>query len=224
MMQTADMNKLLETADGYAGEYDKAGKERSWHGPEIIFGLMYEYLSPDDTLLDIGIGTGLDAAVFKKADVRVYGIDGSKEMLKICEGKQVAVELKQLDLLLDVIPYADEFFNHAIANAVFHITGDIEKTMVEVKRLLKKGGIFGFTSHEQDPGMESDYRETDTEGMYMKIREPYGFPVYKHSDQYVKTLLDRYDFDLLKKMKYEAFTAYEDNPGYTFSLFIARKG
>jgi ubiquinone/menaquinone biosynthesis C-methylase UbiE len=218
------VNKHLEAADGYAGEYDKAGKERSWHGPEIIFGLMYDYIAPGEFLLDIGIGTGLDAVIFKKAGLQVYGIDGSKEMLKICRDKQVAVELKQLDLLKEQIPYADDFFDHAIANALFHITGEIEKTLCEVKRLLKKQGIFGFTIHEQDPGMESDYLETETKGRYMKIREPYGFPVYKHTDQYVKSLLGRYDFDLLKKTKYEAFTAYDDNPSYTLSLYIARKG
>ena len=217
------MNKHLEAADGYAGEYDKAGKERSWYGPEIIFGLMYEYLSQGELLLDIGIGTGLDAAIFQKAGLHVHGIDGSKEMLKICREKQVAVELKQLDLLQDDIPYADASFNHVIANAVFHITGEIVKTLGEVGRLLKKGGIFGFTIHEQDPGEESDYQETDTKGRYMKIREPYGFPVYKHTDQFVRSLLERYDFDLLKKTKYEAFTAYEDNPSYTLSLYIARK-
>jgi len=185
------VNKHLEAANGYAGEYDKAGKERSWHGPEIIFGLMYEYLSEGELLLDIGIGTGLDAVIFKKAGLQVYGIDGSKEMLKICRDKQVAVELKQLDFLKDEIPYAYDFFNHAIANAVFHITGEIEKTLGEVKRLLRKQGIFGFTIHEQDPGMESDYQETDTKGRYMKIREPYGFPVYKHTDQFVRSLLER---------------------------------
>ena len=217
------MNKHLEAANGYAGEYDKAGKERSWHGPDIIFGMMYEYIAPGESLLDIGIGTGLDAAIFKKAGLQVYGIDGSKEMLEICMEKEVAVELKQLDLLQDDIPYAEGFFNHAIANAVFHITGDIEKTLGEISRLLKKSGIFGFTIHEQDSGMESDYHETDLKGKYMKNREQYGFPVYKHTDQYVKSMLDRYDFDLQKKTKYEAFTAYEDNPSYTFSLYIARK-
>ena len=218
------MNKHLEAADGYAGEYDKVGKERSWHGPEIIFGLMYDYIAPCESLLDIGIGTGLDAAIFQKAGLHVHGIDGSKEMLKICREKQVAVELKQLDFLQDEIPYPDAFFNQAIANAIYHITGKIEKSMGEVKRLLKKGGIFGFTTHEQEPGMESDYKETDIKGQYIKIREQYGFPVYKHTDQYVKSLLERYDFDLLKKIKFEAFTAYKDNPSYTFSLFIARKG
>ena len=217
------MNKHLEAADGYAGEYDKAGKERSWHGPEIIFGLMYDYIAPGESLLDIGIGTGLDAAIFKKAGLQVYGIDGSETMLEICQEKEVAVELKQIDILKENIPYAEGFFNHAIANAVFHITGDIEKTMVEINRLLKKSGIFGFTIHEHIPGMESDYHETDNKGKYMKNREKYGFPVYKHTDQYVKFLLERYNFDLLKKTKYEAFTAYEDNPSYTFSLYVARK-
>ena len=149
---------------------------------------MYEYIAPEESLLDIGIGTGMDAAIFKKAGLQVYGIDGSAAMLKICQEKEVAIELKQLDLLKENIPDAEGFFNHAIANAVFHITGELEKTLGEVNRLLKKGGIFGFTTHEQDPGMESDYHETDTKGKYMKNREKYGFPVYKHTDQYVKSL------------------------------------
>jgi ubiquinone/menaquinone biosynthesis C-methylase UbiE len=217
------MNKHLEAANGYAGEYDKTGKESSWHGPEIIFGLMYDYIAPGESLLDIGIGTGLDAAIFKKAGLQVYGIDGSAAMLKICREKEIAVELIQLDLLKENIPFAEGSFNHAIANAVFHITGDIEKTLGEINRLLKKGGIFGFTIHEQDPGMESDYYETDTKGKYMKNREQYGFPVYKHTDQYVNILLEEYNFELLKKTKYEAFTTYEDNPSYSFSLYIARK-
>ena len=69
------MNKHLEAADGYAGEYDMAGKERSWHGPEIIFGLMYDYIAPGESLLDIGIGTGLDAVIFKKAGLQVYQLE-----------------------------------------------------------------------------------------------------------------------------------------------------
>jgi ubiquinone/menaquinone biosynthesis C-methylase UbiE len=217
------MNKHLEAANGYAAEYDKAGKERSWHGPEIIFGLMYEYLSPDEKLLDIGIGTGLDAAIFQLAGLTVYGVDGSAEMLKICSEKKVAVELKQLDLLKDDIPYPDKFFHHAIANALFHITGEIERTLHEVKRLLKAGGIFGFTTHEQEPESKSEYQETDIKGKYMMIIESYGFPVYKHTDGYVRDLLDKYAFELLKKTRYEAFTSYEDNPSYTLSLYITRK-
>ncbi len=219
----AEHNKHLETADGYARKYDKAGKQRSWYGPDIIFGLMYEYLVPGESLLDIGIGTGLDAAIFQKAGIKVYGIDGSKEMLKICEEKQVAVELTQLDLLRKDIPYTDEFFNHAIANAIFHIIGEIEKTLREIKRLLKKGGLFGFTIDEQDPGIDSDYKETETRGIYLKMNEHYGFPVYRHADHYVLDLFDRHDFDLLKKTKYKAFTAYEDNPSHNLSLYIAKK-
>lgn len=217
------MNKHLKAADGYAAEYDRAAVERSWHGPEIIFGMMYEYLTQDESLLDIGIGTGLDAKIFQQAGIQVYGIDGSKEMLSICREKKVAVELKQLDLLQDEIPYTNAFFDHAIANAVFHITGEMEKLTGEVRRLLKKSGIFAFTIHEQDPGMEPDFRELDTQGVYMKIREPYGFPLYRHSDQYVKNLLEMHAFELLKKTRYEAFTACEDNPAYTLSLYISRK-
>ena len=39
--------------------YDKRIKEYGWVGSEVAFGMAYEYTSPSQTILDIGIGTGL---------------------------------------------------------------------------------------------------------------------------------------------------------------------
>jgi ubiquinone/menaquinone biosynthesis C-methylase UbiE len=54
-----------------------------WHGHEALFGMMFEYVLPGQPILDIGIGTGLIAALFKKAGLEVYGIDISGEMLEV---------------------------------------------------------------------------------------------------------------------------------------------
>ena len=81
------MNKYLEEAEKYARHYDLGAVEQSYYGPELLFGLMYEYLQVKDRVLDIAIGTGLDAVLFKKAGARITGVDGAAEMIKICKEK-----------------------------------------------------------------------------------------------------------------------------------------
>lgn len=45
-------------------EYDKRIKEYGWVGSEVAFGLAYEYTNPGQTILDVGIGTGLGSVLF----------------------------------------------------------------------------------------------------------------------------------------------------------------
>lgn len=77
-------------------EYDKKIKEYGWVGSEIAFGLAYEYTSPGQTILDIGIGTGLGSVLFHKAGMVVYGLDNSEAMLDICRGKDQEQRRKSL--------------------------------------------------------------------------------------------------------------------------------
>jgi len=63
---------------------------------------------------DIGIGTGLASRSFAKLGLKVYGCDGSAEMLKVCESKAFATDLKAFDLQDIPLPYSDSFFDHVI--------------------------------------------------------------------------------------------------------------
>ena len=68
--------------------YDKRVKEYGWVGSEVAFGLAYEYTSPAQTILDIGIGTGLGSILFHKAGMFIYGLDNSDAMLDICQSNE----------------------------------------------------------------------------------------------------------------------------------------
>jgi tRNA (uracil-5-)-methyltransferase TRM9 len=95
-------------------------------------------------LLNVGCGHGPDFVPFKKG-YELYGIDVSSKMLelagKYAEKYSLNVSLTQADARK--MPFADNFFDHAIVVATFHhIEGKEErlKALKELKRVLKPGG------------------------------------------------------------------------------------
>lgn len=48
-----------ERARATAAAYDDAAEAVGWFGPEVALGLAYKYVGPGQSILGIGIGTGL---------------------------------------------------------------------------------------------------------------------------------------------------------------------
>jgi ubiquinone/menaquinone biosynthesis C-methylase UbiE len=215
-------NKKVTITREFAAGYDNQSREYGWFSPEILFGLSYEYIKPGQTLLDIGIGTGLSSVLFHKAGLHIFGIDGSREMLDICESKNIAVELKQHDLLEIPLPY-DASFNHVMVNGVFHLLGDIEPLLGETARLIKDGGIFGFTYDQQKPGEPDGYVDFGIDGIWEKINEKSGVKSFRHGDHYIDALLKTNGFVLLKKLEFLAFRASPWDKEKFFQACIAKK-
>jgi ubiquinone/menaquinone biosynthesis C-methylase UbiE len=100
MQQNRPMNTKnpIKVHDEYADTYDASVKEYHSHLHELLFGMCYEFIQPGDSLLDIGIGTGLSSVNFARAGVDVYGMDPSSNMIEQCRKKGFAKELKQHSL------------------------------------------------------------------------------------------------------------------------------
>ncbi len=149
----------------FAQNYDQYVTQGSWHSPEILFGLSYEFLKPGEKILDIGVGTGLSARPFVKMGLTVYGIDHSPEMVEVCEKKKLVRELKLVDISKEKFPYQNQYFHHVIASGLFHLTGDLDHVFKEVCRVMAKGGLFVFTTDEYKPTKEGNYQKTEVEGV-----------------------------------------------------------
>ena len=67
--------------DAYAADYDAQVSAYDCYLAEALFGLCYDFVQPGQSLLDLGIGSGLSAAPFARAGLRVAGMDFAPAML-----------------------------------------------------------------------------------------------------------------------------------------------
>jgi predicted TPR repeat methyltransferase len=183
-----------------ASRYDRQAAEHGWRGHEVLFGMMYESVSAGETLLDIGIGTGLGSILFHRAGLVVSGFDSSREMLAACKTKGFAADLILHDLRKTPYPYPDRSFDHAVAVGVLNFFADLEPVFREAARLVRPGGIVGFTVERQKPGQEAEYvLQTEEEsGRSSSVT------MHRHDGAHVRSLLDSCGFDVLKDLEFSA--------------------
>jgi predicted TPR repeat methyltransferase len=212
----------INVHDQEATQYDQQVREYNSYGHDTLFGMSFEYVNPHDCLLDIGIGTGLASQSFAKMGLEVYGCDGSTEMLKVCESKAFAKELKIFDLQNIPLPYSDSFFDHVICCGVFHFFDDLETILKDVLRIIKPGGIFAFTvatqTFEEETAIDGNLQD------YIETPTPWGVNIFKHSNGYVTNLLQVKGFDILKTQKLLIRGGpEEDSEDMLFRVYVARE-
>ena len=209
------LEKNLFFKKEFVKKYDEAVKKQKWYGAEILFGMIYEYLKPDDKILDIGIGTGLSATAFHKAGLGIYGLDYSDEMLKACKQKNIAIDLLQFDLNNTPLPYQTNFFNHISANAVLYFIPKLDALFYEISRILKKSGIWAFIIEENAKQQQSEFIE--------KPRGKNGLANYQHSKKYLIKLMNENRFFLLKKIEFVAENFQMEGKAVSFQLYVTEK-
>ena len=204
----------------HANLYDDQAREYGWYGPEILFGMCFEYVSPNSNLLDIGIGTGLSSALFAKAGLNIYGIDGSVEMLRICEKKHITKELKQYNLNDLPLPYPNSLFQYIVSCGVFHFIGDLEPIFRDISRVIKPGGFFSFT-------VKADYYgkldSSKTNDIYYSEQSPEGVKIFTHRKQYIKNLLKLCHFEELKEQLFFVQIDSKNNYSPFFAHVVKHK-
>jgi predicted TPR repeat methyltransferase len=203
-METFDYSEIADSYDAQVAEYDS-------YGHDVLFGMSYSHVKENDRILDIGIGTGLSSKNFAKADLRIYGLDESEEMLNACRAKSFAEDLQVFNIMQDRIPYPDRFFDHVIFCGVSHFIPDLRGLFNDVRRVLRDGGIFAFT-----------IAPADTHEDYLKESTAWGVPIFKHSPRYIIELLRENGFELLKEQRLLTKGADKTSYNMLFSAMIAR--
>ena len=211
----------ISAHDKEAAQYDQQVREYDCYAHDVLFGMCFEYVNPHECLLDLGIGTGLASLPFAKLGLEVFGCDGSAEMLKVCESKTFATELKVLDLLDTPLPYSDDFFNHVISCGVFHFLSELDPIIKEILRVMKPEGIFAFTVAAHT--IEEELRMGDNLLTYSEVPTPWGVSIFIHSDGYIISLLQAHSFDILKTQKLLIRGGPEDKEDLLFKAYVTQQ-
>jgi len=189
---TQETNAALH--DSYAADYDSQVQAYDCYIAEVLFGLCYEFVQPGQSLLDLGIGSGLSALLFTKAGLNVSGMDFSAAMLEICRSKGITAGLKQHDIQQTPWPFSSDGFDHLVCCGVLHFIRNLESIFGEAGRVLRAGGLFAFTTKVAPSTLSHDSKYD---------KQIVGdFEILSHSSEHVKSLLEQYSFENLKTQKY----------------------
>ena len=97
---------------------------------------------PGDRVLDACCGTGDLALAAGRAGGRVVGLDFSERMLERARRKSAAIEWVRGDLL--DLPFEDESFDAATVGFGVRNVADLERSLRELRRVLRPGGRLGI--------------------------------------------------------------------------------
>lgn len=111
-------------------------------------GIQMLDVQPNESVLEIGCGTGHALVKFADKGEKVFAIDLSEKMLKAAREKikSESAGLTQADGLF--IPFMNERFDCIFISFTLELfdTPDIPKVLCEIYRVLKEGGKLGIVS------------------------------------------------------------------------------
>jgi len=105
------------------------------------------------TVLEIGIGSGLNLPFYGSGVVQLYGLDPSAELLAMAR-KKAGVAAFPIELLAhssEEIPLDDGCVDTVVTTWTLCSIADPVKALHEMRRVLKPGGILLFTEHGLAP-------------------------------------------------------------------------
>lgn len=205
-------SSVAEKCSRMAKGYDS--KKEGWYGPEVVFGLVYEFVKPGQLLLDIGIGTGLSSILFHKAGLHIYGMDISKEMLDVCKDKGFAEDLKVHDLTVTPYPYTDKMFNYVVSIGVLNHFEDLQPVFSEASRILKNDGYFAIAVGDRNENEKPQFqvRHEGTTSI-----------MYRYSTEQINNILADYNFKNIKELEFFIYGHHENNQPLRLRIYVAKK-
>ena len=132
----------------YAGVYDAVFGPVLQPGRKAVLEALG--LRPGDRVLEVGVGTGLSLPLYP-ADVRVTGIDVSREMLDKARLRVAKRRLANVEALLEMdaesMEFADASFDKVVAMYVVSVVAHPGRLLEELHRVCKPDGEVYLVNH-----------------------------------------------------------------------------
>lgn len=184
--ESAPDEYVTKLFDEYARKFDRHLVDSlGYDTPERLVALVGKTLPdhlPFGRGVDLGCGTGLSGAAFRKLSGWLVGIDLSPEMLKQAREKRVYDKII-LGNIVDALAEIDDHFDLFICTDVLIYVGDGESTFAAAAACAAPGAAFCLSTEE-----------FDGDGYVLR---PTGR--YAHSDAYIERVAAGHGFKLLAK-------------------------
>lgn len=141
--------RLQKQFDHVARTYDAHALMQQEAGMRLLSRLDYIKHEPE-TILDLGAGTGFLLPHLRKRypKARIVALDLSQKCLKEAR-KKLPRFFSRTDFVVgdaDALPFAEQSFDMVISNMMLPWSPDCEITFQSIFRVLKREGLFMFTS------------------------------------------------------------------------------
>ncbi|MBN2521552.1 MAG: class I SAM-dependent methyltransferase [Bacteroidales bacterium] len=143
-MDNSRIEKEKKFWDSFAKRYDSFISHLDKSYTTLLENIINN-LNKEDIVLEIATGTGTLSIKIAKKVKKVIGIDISEEMIKIANKKTEEYKTENVIFLTQDaydINFPAEQFDVIIASNVLHVMVNPAKAINEIKRVLKKTGIF----------------------------------------------------------------------------------
>ena len=145
---------VRDTFDNFAPLFDERLRDLQYDAPRQLAALVQSRTAGPLDILDVGCGTGQCGIALAMIRRRLVGIDLSEKMLARAREHRIYDELHAVEMQTWLSGAAAESFDLVIAGDVFVYVGDLESTFRDVARILRRRGLFAFSTEECS---EADY-------------------------------------------------------------------
>ena len=105
-------------------------------------------------ILEIGIGSGLNFSFYNKSEVKdVFAVEPDNVLLEKAKKRALDnnIDLNIEKISAESLPYDNEFFDTIISTYTMCSISNLSSALNEIRRVLKKDGIFLFSEHGKSP-------------------------------------------------------------------------
>ena len=105
-------------------------------------------------VLEIGIGSGLNFSLYDKSKINdVFAVEPDNILLEKAKKRAMDnnIDLNIEKISAEMLPYENEFFDTVISTYTMCSITDLNSALKEIRRVLKKDGIFLFSEHGKSP-------------------------------------------------------------------------
>jgi len=146
-----------EYFDNLARNEVEEHREVGWGTKESMYAKFYPVFHEIDfksirDFLDVGSGNGAleEEIAINYSHVKIYGIDISKEMLKICKAKRIQ-NAEFLFGSIIKIPFGDTKFDVVVSVGVLqNFNGSLDKAIDQLCRVVRAGGYLYIVTLDKD--------------------------------------------------------------------------